>query len=256
MRFMLAFGIMGLVLAAVAIRQAGQADGAGWLIVAVEAYCAVCLLTLSVAYGLRSAGVDVEELMRRPGASVVLRIVLLPYRVLGGSALYLSRWSDREGPLNPIGTGLYIGRLPFPSERAGLRAAGVDAVLNLCWEFPGLSGIDRDPRFESFWVPILDGAAPTDRQFDEAARWVAARRAEGRCVLVHCAQGHGRTATIAAAVLVRLGLAEDDEEALAIIRAARPLARPSRGQRSVLRRHLAGTADRGRGDDLLRSETH
>ena len=243
MRLIVAFGTLGIVLAAMATRQALHAEGAAWLAVAVEAQCALCLIVLSILYAMRSAGVDVEGLARGSVASWAIRIVLLPYMALGAFSLYLSRWFDRGGLLNPIATGLFVGRLPFPSERDVLRAAGIDAVLNLCWEFPALSGIARDARFEAIRIPILDGAAPTDCQFDEAVRWVASRRAEGRTVLIHCAQGHGRTATLASAVLVRLGMAGNLGDALAMVRAVRPLAQPSRAQEAALRRYLVSPVD-------------
>jgi protein-tyrosine phosphatase len=50
-------------------------------------------------------------------------------------------------------------------------------------------------------------------------------------VLVHCAQGHGRTASFVALLLGRLGIASTVEDAVALIQACRPLARMSRSQR-------------------------
>jgi protein-tyrosine phosphatase len=138
-----------------------------------------------------------------------------------------------------VAPGLYIGRLPFPFELDRVRAAGVGAVLNLCWEFPRFSGTDREPGIETAHVPILDGSPPSDRQFREAVEWAVRWRAEGLCVLVHCAQGHGRTATVAAAILLRLGLAPDVEQALSMVRAVRPRARPSLQQRAALIRYAS-----------------
>lgn len=243
MRFALAFGLCGASLAALAAGQARQAAGLGWLPVAAEAYLAAGFLSLAALYGLRRAGVVVEDYLRRPGWSHVVRGAVLPYLAAGAAALYLSRRFDREGLLNAVAPGLSIGRLPFPSEREALRRAGVRAVLNLCWEFPRLSGVGREAGIETAFVPILDGSPPTPRQFEEATRRVARWRAEGRCVLVHCAQGHGRSATVVAASLVRLGLAPDADQALAIIRAARPPARPSRAQRAALDRYTSSSRE-------------
>ena len=235
MRFALVFGLLGAALAA---RSAGLADGVWRPRAFGEMYLAACFLTLAAIYGFREAGVSVEDLLLRPVWSIVVRVVLLPFLVVGAVALYVARWFDREGLLNPVVPGLFIGRLPFPSELPELRAAGIEAVLNLCWEFPRLSGLDADSAIEMVRSPILDGSPPSDRQFQAAVQRVEQWRAEGRPVLIHCAQGHGRTATITAAILIRLGLASDVDEALSLIVAARPLAKPSRQQEAALRRYV------------------
>jgi Dual specificity phosphatase, catalytic domain len=228
MRLSLAFGLMGLALAALATSQTG------WVFAVAEGYLAACFLTLAIIYGLRALGFGVEDAVSRPAWSWLVRAILLPYRSIGIVVLFISRWFDREGLLNPLADRIYVGRLPFPFERAEIQAAGIDAVLNLCWEFPRFSGLDREPGMIYAHLPILDGSPPTDRQFREAVETVERWRSEGRCVLIHCAQGHGRTATISAAVLVRLGLAAEVEQALAMVKAARPLARPSVSQRAAL----------------------
>src|SRR5690242_15116088 len=138
MRFALAFGLLGVVLAASARTAVEEAVGGRWPIAGVEAYLAACFLALATMYGLREAGVGVEGVARRPVVSAVVRAVVLPYLVLGAVTLFIARWFDREGLLNAVAPGLHVGRLPFPFERGRLRAAGVVAVLNLCWEFPRL----------------------------------------------------------------------------------------------------------------------
>ena len=239
MRFAFAFGLLGGALLGMAARSSSPEAGAWRALALAEIYLAVCFLSLAMIYGLREAGADVENLSRRPVWSAVVRVVLLPYLLVGAAALYGSRWFDREGLLNPVAPGLFIGRLPFPFEAPSIRAAGIGAVLNLCWEFPRLSGLDEEPGIETARAPILDGSPPSDRQFREAIQRVERWRAEGRRVFVHCAQGHGRTATITAAILIRLGLASNVEEALSMIAAARPLAKPSRQQRAALCRYVA-----------------
>ncbi len=231
MRFAIAFGFFALALGTLAVRTV--LDN-GWLLAVFEGDVAVCFLGFAVIYGLRASGIEIEQKLDRSPWSPAIRLVLLPELALGVLVLFVSRWFDREGLLNPLADRIFIGRLPFASERSKLRAAGVDAVLNLCWEFPRLSKVDRDSDFLSAHVPILDASPPTDRQFREAVEIIARWRAEGRCVLIHCAQGHGRTATISAALLVSLGLANDAEQALAMIKAARPLASPSPGQKAAL----------------------
>jgi Dual specificity phosphatase, catalytic domain len=234
MRFAVVFGILGIVLAVMAQWLAEDAIGAGWLLVAGEAYFACCFLTLAALYGLRHAGLPVENAFRHPVSSRVIRSVVFPYLVVAGITVHLSRWIGREDMMNRVEAGLYVGRLPFPADRALLADAGVTAVLNLCWEFPSLSG-----EWQTACLPVLDGSPPSERQFLEALDRVGRWRAEGRTVLIHCAQGHGRSATIAAAALCRLGFASDAEEAIARIRTARPRVRPSRAQRTALEQFLA-----------------
>jgi protein-tyrosine phosphatase len=120
-------------------------------------------------------------------------------------------------------------------------------VLSYPWAGPwkavaSASGIlmaRTEPGIETAHVPILDGSPPSDYQFREAAHWVERWRAEGQCVLVHCAQAHGTTATDTAAMLLRLRLAPDVEEALSMVKAARPLAKPSRQQKAALIRYAS-----------------
>lgn len=109
MRFVFAFGLCGTVLAALAVRLARQATGGWWAIVAVEVYISACLVSVAATYGLRAAGVSVEDYLLLPGWSLVIRATLLPYLATGVIALYLARWFDREGLLNPVAPGLYMG---------------------------------------------------------------------------------------------------------------------------------------------------
>jgi hypothetical protein len=60
MRFVLAFGLCGIVLATLAVQLARQATDIWWILVAVEVYLAACLLSLAAAYGLREAGINVS----------------------------------------------------------------------------------------------------------------------------------------------------------------------------------------------------
>jgi protein-tyrosine phosphatase len=144
--------------------------------------------------------------------------------------------------MHAVGGRLYVGRLPLPADHRRLAEAGVTSVLNLCAEFPRLSRLRADSGMSTAYVPVLDGAAPSRRQFEAAVAWIEARHAEGHSVLVHCAQGRGRSVTVAAAALCRLGLADGPDDALARIIAARPRARPSRRQRQALSRFL-GTVE-------------
>lgn len=239
MRYPAVFIVLGIVLACQAWWLATEATGVWWGLVAAESYLAASSIALGLVYTLRHAGLPVEDVFLRRGWSRVARGLLLPYQGLAGFTLHLYRRLDREEMMNQVAPRLYVGRLPFPSEHGWLGELGITAVLNLCAEFPRLSRLRTSPDREVEYLPIFDGSAPSDRQFQRAVDWVAKQYGEGRTVLIHCAQGHGRSVTIAAAALCRLGLAADAAEALAKIRGARPRAKPSRAQGERLARFLA-----------------
>ncbi|WP_165231709.1 protein-tyrosine phosphatase family protein [Aquisphaera insulae] len=248
MRLAIAFGLLGLTMIVLAMRLASHSSGAWCLVVGIEAYLAACFLSLAGVYASREAGVDVEGILAGSGLGLLLRVILLPYLGVGVIALFADRMFGRKGPFQAVAPSLYVGRLPFLDERGRLKDAGIDAVLNLCCEFPRLSGIQADPRFETALVPILDGSPPTDAQLSDALDTLERWHAAGRCTLIHCAQGHGRTSTIAAAALIRLGIARTVAEALEMLAATRPGARPSASQRAALVAYVSRMSGCGGGE--------
>jgi atypical dual specificity phosphatase len=77
------------------------------------------------------------------------------------------------------------------------------------------------------WFPVHDLHAPPLPRAEPLLTDLMARVERGEHLLVHCAAGIGRTGTVAACLLVRMGLSVDD--ALAAVRAARPGAGPEAG---------------------------
>ena len=135
----------------------------------------------------------------------------------------LQRLLSREAPSHEVAPGLWLGRRPSVREIPG----DVVLVVDLAAEFPGVM-IGR----EYLLLPTLDGIAPEGAAFRAAVARVA-----GCCspVLVHCAMGHGRSATLAAAVLLARGLVRDARQAEARLREVRPGVRLKPGQRRLLR---------------------
>ncbi len=175
-------------------------------------------------YYAYAAGGDSAGWLRRGGnpiAALVLAM-LWPYarvaRVLNAGATVLMR----EDRCNTVAPNLVIGSAPVAGHRRALEEAGVDAVCNVCFEFPGLLGPmgGRDVPFA--YQPFLDAVAPPLAPLRAAVQWVTEQRAAGRTVLVHCAQGHGRSATVAAGVLVRMGDVASVDAAVELLRAHRP----------------------------------
>ncbi len=118
-----------------------------------------------------------------------------------------------------------------------LRRASAASVLVTLLEQEEMSRIgladllDRARRtgLECHWLPIPDGAAPSD--LGATSRLVARvleRLAAGRTVIVHCHGGIGRSGTIAACALVAAGV--EAGRAVEVVRAARAGAATAPGQ--------------------------
>ena len=75
---------------------------------------------------------------------------------------------------------------------------------------------------------------PSVEQIEMASAWAAQRVEEGYSVLVHCAHGHGRSATVMGAILIRQGIADSVDDAEKIMKKSRPRVRLNARQRKGL----------------------
>jgi protein-tyrosine phosphatase/uncharacterized membrane protein YozB (DUF420 family) len=184
-----------------------------WSVIA--AWPAASLLLLSAAhFGIGSRGATV---FRKADGRVPIaaRLVHGPYLV----GLTMSRWWywRRDEPRNEIVTGVWLGRVPRRHDEAC-------AVVDLTAEH----AVRRSPYVS---VPVLDQTVPTEEALDAAVAAIDELRRDGD-VLVCCGLGYSRSATAVVAWLVAGGHAASIDEAVAIVRHARP--------KVVLRRrHLA-----------------
>jgi protein-tyrosine phosphatase len=124
-------------------------------------------------------------------------------------------WMSREAASNQLRPGLRIGRRPRPRE-----VESVDFLVDLTAEFP------RVPYTRGYLaLPILDAGVPDADALDHALDLVPT----AGITMIHCAQGHGRTAMFAVCLLIQregIPLAA----ALEAVRAARPAARMNQRQ--------------------------
>ena len=135
-----------------------------------------------------------------------------------------------------------LTNLPFTAEHVeALAREGVDLVVNMCEDTEyldgqrhvleaayGQSGIDEDRACQ-----VRDLGAHPLELLDSATCLIDEASASGRNVAVHCRGGIERSATVAAAVLIRReGLSA--EEALRKLRTIAPQANPLPHQRAAL----------------------
>lgn len=141
-----------------------------------------------------------------------------------------------------IEPGFAIGSRPYVLEREAVAATGVQAVVALHESAPGEEEAWRRLGVEFEVVPTPDWVAIPRACFQRAVEAVLRRRAAGQSVLLHCLAGVNRAPTVAAAVLCRRdGLSVGD--ALARVRAARPVAAPTPEQVASLRAWLRQPGD-------------
>jgi protein-tyrosine phosphatase len=124
----------------------------------------------------------------------------------------LARSLTNEPVANEVAPGIWVGRRP----RAPELPEGVAIIVDLCAELAKAPGVADGRAYLA--IPTLDATSPAPAEIARAVDTMLAT--EGK-VFIHCAFGHGRSATVAAALLVRRGDATlDDVERK--MRACRP----------------------------------
>jgi hypothetical protein len=169
---------------------------------------------------------DTRVFGKRPDGTrhVAATLALLPYLAVLGLVWQLARLTSREPAVSQLDGPLWLARRLLAHELP----AAVETIVDLTCEQVEPAGIRQRPHYVC--VPILDATAPRLDELRAAVERVAAADR----VLIHCAQGRGRTGLFAAALLLRRGLAATPDEALARITAVRPGVRLSSVQRQAL----------------------
>jgi hypothetical protein len=163
------------------------------------------------------------------GSMRVARVVLMaPY--LG---LLWTIWAIQaglsDGPAwNQIVPGIFVGRrCPF-----GKLPPGTSHVIDFTAEVPG----DKKSRRTVKWlsIPVLDGCAPKPADYQKGFAFTD--NFPESIVYVCCAKGHGRSATFAAALLLKKGIAHTTKEAIETVETRRHRASLNNGQIKSLER--------------------
>lgn len=141
-----------------------------------------------------------------------------------------------------IASQLWLGGAPtYPRDYEKLVSCGITAVLDTRAEREGDKAFyDRHGiAHAKFGVP--DVTVPDAATITAGVDWIASQVAAGRVVLVHCAKGRGRSATVLAAYLMReQGLTFD--EAQALLKTKRRLTKLEDKHRAALEAWVASQA--------------
>lgn len=152
----------------------------------------------------------------------VRKVFLLPYLAPFYGIWHLLRLTLPEAPFAEVVPGFFLGRRLLLHEYPRVKTL-VDLTAELDEHIPSNADL--------FAFPILDGAPAPPAMLREMARKIAS---SPQPIYLHCAQGHGRTSMVAAAVLIELGVVQSVPEALEKIRMVRPGAKPNAIQLEAL----------------------
>jgi protein-tyrosine phosphatase len=158
---------------------------------------------------------------------------------------------SRNGGADEIPLPLATGRLWLcgkhfigPDPDAALRRVGASTAVCLS---EAAELVDRYPDYvtwlrthepvRALWYPIADLHAPDPEQAVDLLDGLRTRLASGQSLLMHCGAGIGRAGTVAAGLLISVGMSLP--EAVARVRACRPMAGPEAGAQTELLESLA-----------------
>lgn len=144
------------------------------------------------------------------------RCVLGP--VLAGQYISLLHYKRQCRPYDQILPSAWIGRKLNDAEAAEATKKGVTAVLDVTAEFDEARSFLQ---LSYLNIPILDLTAPHQDQLKAMAAFIEQHSSTG-IVYVHCKIGYSRSAGAVAAYLLSSGRASSLDEALSLLRSARP----------------------------------
>ncbi len=142
-------------------------------------------------------------------------------------------WFSRITPV------LWLGGAPtYQRDLDAVLTLGITAIVDLRAERDAAESFFREHGIASRQYRVPDTAVPGPDVLTDSVAWIGEQVRDGRVVLVHCAKGRGRSATVLAAYLMQTeGMSFEQVEAL--MRDKRPLVKLQERHRQALESWMA-----------------
>lgn len=206
-----------------------------WPIKVFAGWCALSFGYVSAAYLLSNNHLlfkSAEGILPRP-----VKWLLFPFFFCASLYNRFARARDPVAPLHEIRPGLFLGRRLLSSDLPLLKQLGIDAILDTTVEFDALDRSAAHSPIAYLNVPIFDHGTPHIEQLHRAVLWVNQRRRQRRRVVIHCALGRGRSATILLAYLLFVETDKTVRQLLQDVQGLRATVSPNFHQLRVLEKY-------------------
>jgi len=209
MKLWLPFALLGALCLVGAFTSVAPASKMLWVYVAVNFIC----LSLACRFGRPGIWLKRSDGVLHPASYVLF----LPLHALNALSWLVAMSVNKEAMAHCVAPNVWLGRRITSSEASALFGDATPAVLDLTSEFPETYRL-RAGRY--LCLPVVDHAAPTQSQLRAGVDFISSNSKDG-AVYIHCALGHGRSATVVAAWVLRNDPSLTIEAAIQRLRAIR-----------------------------------